>query len=334
GHEDLACKKLSADPSLSHSYAARIFCTARNGNWRTAALTYDTATAIGALPRFEIELLAQFLDAETISAAPPPIPNRLLTPLLFRLYESVGSPLSTRGLPRAYATADLRNTAGWKAEIEAAERLTRTGALPATRLLGLYTERKPAASGGVWDRVDAIQALDRALTDNVTDDIAVALPDAWKALQSMGLEVAFAQLFANRLQTSKLPTSARNQAFIITLLSPDYESATEILNRKTPRQSFLNSLAAGTPDFVLASTTLEKTIATAFSTTKASPEHQALLDQGKLGQAILVAANQLDHASIADTHDISGALSTLRAVGLEDTARRAALQLLILKDAE
>ena len=45
------------------------------------------------------------------------------SPLLFRLHEAIGEPLPTGALPRAYAVADLRDLAGWKPQLEAAERL-------------------------------------------------------------------------------------------------------------------------------------------------------------------------------------------------------------------
>ena len=57
-----------------------------------------------------------------------------MTPLLFRLHEAIGEPLPTGNLPRSYAVADLRDLAGWKPQLEAAERLAVTGALPANRL--------------------------------------------------------------------------------------------------------------------------------------------------------------------------------------------------------
>ena len=45
--------------------------------------------------------------------------------------EAIGTPLPTAPLPLAFAHSDLRHTAGWKARIEAAERLVRTGAVSA-----------------------------------------------------------------------------------------------------------------------------------------------------------------------------------------------------------
>jgi hypothetical protein len=51
--------------------------------------------------------------------------------------------------------------------LESADRGRRTadraGTIPPNVILGLYTEREPAASGGVWDRVEAFQDLTRPI---------------------------------------------------------------------------------------------------------------------------------------------------------------------------
>ncbi|MDJ0826678.1 MAG: hypothetical protein QNJ16_14340, partial [Rhodobacter sp.] len=155
GTEDAACAGLAAAPGLAPSMAARIFCLVRGGDWGAAALTLETARALGATTGAEDAALTRFLDPEIFEGAPPlPAPARP-DPLLFRLHEAIGEALPTANLPLAFAQADLRSNTGWKAQIAAAERLARTGAIDGNRLLGLYTDRLPAASGGVWDRVAA-----------------------------------------------------------------------------------------------------------------------------------------------------------------------------------
>lgn len=328
GVEDAPCEALAQNPVLTDRYSARIYCTARAGDWQTAALTFESAQALGLLSAVEADLLAQFLDPETIDTGPdlPPTPG--MTPLIFRLYEAMGRPMPTGGLPRAYAMADLRPTAGWKARIEAAERLARTGALPPNRLLGLYTERTPAASGGVWDRAKAIQSFDKALGSAQPERIAATLPAAWRAMREQGLHIVFADLFGQELLDNRLPDGpAADLALRIALLSPDYEQAAPKATKSHP---FLAGLAQGTPEAKLARSDMEQAITDAFATTGPSPDHAGLLNTGKLGQAILNAALQLDTAGPRGYAQITSALSTLRAVGLEDTARRAALQLLLL----
>lgn len=333
GDEDQACTMLRKRPALSSDYAARVYCTARAGDWNTAALTFETAHALGALEANEAELLAQFLDPELVGTSPQLAPPRTLSPLVFRLYEAVGAPLPTGGLPRAFAMTDLRGVSGWKAEIEAAERLTRTGALPATRLLGLYTERKPAASGGVWDRVAAIQAFDNALFRRDPAKVAETLPDAWQTARSQGLEVPFAQMFASALADLELPAELHDLAFRIALLSDAYESAAARFGPATRRERLLAGLAQGAPDMTEAQSPLERAIVAGFATGGAAPSHMPLLEAGKLGEAILTAGLQMGTGQPGSAPDITAAIATLRAVGLEDTARRAALQLLILGEA-
>ncbi|MHA7827338.1 MAG: hypothetical protein ACX93P_07220 [Roseovarius sp.] len=332
GTENAACKALADTPALSQRYDARIFCMARSGDWQTAALIYETALALDLLSATEADLLAQFLDPEMVGESHALAPPSDMTPLLFRLYEAIGEPLPTQGLPRAFAMADLRPSSGWKARIEAAERLTRTGALPPNRLLGLYTERSPAASGGVWDRVAAIQAFDQALSRGRRDAIADTLPDVWRKMREQRLSVSFAELYGKDLAAiSGLPAPARGLALRIALLSPDYETAAQGANPDDLAEAFLAGLARGAPPADLADTPLKEAIARAFEASGPARAHAGMLDSGKLGQAILTAALQLDEAGPRGFDDISKSLATLRAVGLEDTARRAGLQLLILE---
>lgn len=331
GDEDKPCTLLRARPTLSRDYAARVFCTARAGDWNTAALTLGTAIAIGAVDDGMADLLTQFLDPEMIDASVTLPPPSAPSPLVFRLFEAVGAPLPTRALPRAFAMADLRGTAGWKAELEAAERLARTGALPATRLLGLYTDRSPAASGGVWDRARAIQAFDRALFRRDPARIAETLPKAWATARAESLAVPFAQLFAAPLMDVDLPDAVRQTAFHIALLSPEYErAARHFEGGADKRDSLLAQIATGTATPDSATDQLTRAILDGLTATGASDRHAALLENGRLGEAVVLAAIDLGRAGQGTGRDATEALKTLRAVGLEDTARRAALQLLIL----
>lgn len=332
GTEDRACAALRQTPGLSDRLGARIFCLARAGDWRTAALIHYGATSLGALEEPDATLLALFLDPETIeTTAPPPTPEDV-TALQFRLFEAVGSARSTRNLPRAFAMADLRGTAGWKAEIEAAERLAQTGALAATQLLGLYTAREPAASGGVWDRVAGIQALDTALTENDAEAVADALPAAWAAAREMRLETVIAEIFAERLMGMTIPDRARARVLDIALLSPLYETAAQTLEPVTQRQRFAIGLAKGTPSDDRARTPVQSAIASGFAATGPAPEDRQLLDADRSGEAILSAATRLDARSAATRSGLGTGIATLRAIGLEDTARRASLQVLLLED--
>ncbi|WP_239520959.1 hypothetical protein [Pseudooceanicola aestuarii] len=333
GTEDEACTRLIAAPDLSPGYAEHIFCLARTGDWETAALTFGSVSALGLLDPSTEGLLLRFLDVgmdEDAVALPPP---SQITPLAFRLQEAIGEPLPAAALPRAFAMTDLRNVSGWKAEIEAAERLARTGAMPENRLLGVYSDRKPAASGGIWDRVAAIQRFDAAIQSRRDADRALAaLPEAWTAMRRAELEVPFSRLYGPALaRITPASGPARALAFRIALLSDDYEAAAGQLKPATPTERFLLGLTRGepAPDDVIGPRAAA--IARGFDLSRPLPRGiRAHLDAGRLGEAIVEAMALYTRAASGEWKDISDALATFRHVGLEDTARRAALQMMIL----
>ncbi|PJE34621.1 hypothetical protein CVM52_21310, partial [Pseudooceanicola lipolyticus] len=55
------------------------------------------------------------------------------------------------------------------------------------------------------------------------------------------------------------------------------------------------------------------------------------LADGRLGEAILIAMQYFDRGATGNPTDLTAALATFRSVGLEDIARRAALQVMLLE---
>ena len=326
GQEEAPCTALMQTPRLSASYAARVFCTARAGDWQAASLTLGTANALGLVTDEEDALLLRFLDPSLFEGEPILTVPRALTPLTFRLYEAIGEARPTAGLPLAFAHADLRERAGWKARLEAAERLARTAAVSENRLLGLYFEGKPSASGMIWDRVSALQAFDRAL--EAADPIALAdtLPAAWAAMQSVHLEVPFARLYGSRLLARPLTGTTARLARNIALLSPAYELAAG----KGP-EDFLAGLARGMPPRGAFGSPVERAISDAFHGAGVPQEISTMLARGQLGEVILAAMALMEDGALGNHAALTEALAIFRAVGLEDTARRAALQTLLLE---
>ncbi len=324
GQEDTACKALMTEPHLAPDYPSRIFCTARAGDWRAAALTLDTAKALGLVSEEMDALLLRFLDPELFEGEPLLVAANGATPLKFRLYEAIGEGQTTTTLPRPYAHADLRDTAGWKAQLEAAERLARTSALHENALLGIYTEREPAASGMIWDRVDALQAFDQAMTSGDIRAVSETLAGAWAAMQQVHLEVPFARLYGPQLLQMPLQGVTARLARDVALLSSDYERAA----RSGPRD-FLAGLALGNPQRS-PNDPLHRAIADAFHGAGVPQDISTLLARGQLGEGILTAMQLMDDGAQGDLSALTQALATLRAVGLEDTARRAALQVALL----
>lgn len=331
GQEDRACAAMRAAPDIAPTFPARIFCLARGGDWNAAALTLETARALGHVTDAEDELLARFLDPALAEEGPPlPAPARP-SPLIFRMHEAIGEPLPTATLPLAFAQADLRPTAGWKARIEAAERLARTGALSPNHLLGVWTERKPAASGGIWDRVAAIQAFDVAVLAGAPDLVAERLAPAWEAVAAAGLEVPFARIYGARLARLGLTGEAGALAFGIGLLSDEYEAIARARRPETAEEAFLIGLALGRLDGVTPPEGLATALAEGFGAPELSPNEALMLREGRLGEAILAAIDLLTGGAQGDIGGVTRALAILRQVGLGDAARKSALELLLLE---
>lgn len=319
--------------------AAAVFCQARGGDWEGADRSLAQARAGQAgIDAAYIDLLERFVDFDSHSGEGPPVMPENPSPLAWRLLEALGEPVATQGLPLAFAHADLRGTAGWRAQIEAAERLVRGGALPPNRLIGLYTERRAAASGGIWERVRRVQALDGALAQGDPAAVGAALLAVWPQIQEGELEVAFADLFARPLMAAGLSGPAAELAALVGLLSEDYELAALALEGTAtpPRLRRLAAIARGLPPDAarIGGGDAEAAVLGAFAapdpTAQTLPETLAArLAEGRLGEELLRALIRI--GASGDPRMLAEGLALLRHVGLEDIARRTALQALLLE---
>lgn len=319
--DDAVCARADTLSPDQVEFDLRVFCLARGGDWSAAAVLVQTAAVLGDISGDQALLLAQFLDPEIADAALPTGPLVDRTPLAFRMREAIGTPVTTIDLPLPYAVADLRPQVAWKAQLDAAERLASAGAIPANQLLGLYTLRVPAASGGVWERVEAVQALDAALEAADVAAAERAARAAMTGLAPMGLEVALADMFADRL--AALPTNSENAPTLrrLVALSGQYEA---VAGPEAPN-SLVRALALGdTSQVATTANGLEAALQTAFATPPAPYSGQAL------GADTLAAIADIEAARQGELGRLSDALRSLRGMGLEDIARRTALQLLLL----
>ena len=326
GTEDAACASLQDKPDVAPTPAARVFCLARSGDWSAAALTLNTGVALGDIDADTGALLARFLDPELFEGeADLETPDRV-TPLTFRMFEAIGAPLATANLPRAFSHADLRENVGWKGQLEAAERLARAGALADNRLIGLYTARVPAASGGVWDRARAVTAFNAALANGNNRGIDAAMLRLWREAQSIGVMVPLAQVYAPQLLASSADPTQR---FKWLLLSDSYEDASmdPTIAQTDP---FLAAVARGMPEDARADGIGYSLVRDAFG---AEPDAAlvTMAQDGRTGEAILRTIATVQQGIDGDPIAFQSGIATLRALGLEDVARRTSLQYLLLQ---
>jgi len=331
GREDEACLTMQANPKITLALPARIFCLARQGDWNAAALTLNSAQAIKALAPEELALVRNFLDIDggnPDSNLPSPI-----TPLVFRMTEAVGEPLPTFGLPLAFSVADIQANSGWKPQIEAAERLARSGALQAPRLMDIYNARKPAASGGVWDRVAVAQRLNAATRARDSAGVSALLLPAWQEFQRADMAYVFAQIFGPALVGLPLVGDVGGLAFDLILLSDGAELAARDWSPGTQENVFLRSIALGQVSNMRPEGLKSVAIWQAFQSLDRHDGDKKLIDDGKLGEAILRTILRLNETGGNDPVAITRSLAFLRSIGLERIARATALQILLLDGA-
>ena len=325
-----ACAAMAVNLDIAPSFSARIFCLAQSGDW-AAALSLGTGEALGRITTAEADLLARFLDPELFETARPVPTDVVPTPLSFQMRRALGERPDTTGLPLAFVHADLSNTVGWRARLDAAERLMRAGAIEPTQWIATYTtDRVPAASGAIWDRVNALQTFDAALVAQDTAQIDRHLAPAWAAVTEADLGVAFATVYAERLLQLPLTGQAATTARRVGLLSPLHEYVAQNNTPQTDIERFAFGIARGLAPPPRQTDDLYTTaIAAAFANPPPSHRYAWFIENNRLGEALLRAALVLSTPG-ADPDDVTDALALYRSVGLEGVARNAALQMLLL----
>lgn len=290
GDKSRACHIMNNTPGIAPSFAARIFCLAQTGDWAAAAISLYGAEALQLIPEDQVVLLTHFLDDAFVDSGVDLDLPAAVSPLDFRIREAIGQPLPTAPLPIAFAHSDLRVNNGWKARLEAAERLARAGAIPAGDLRSIYAEQKPAASGGVWERAGAMRTLEAALA---ADDPAAALPAAFDQFRRADMADVLAAMIATDLPEGGSGRAAEITAWLRQwqgLLVADPVQPPEILTSAPP--------------------------ATAPDTRK--------------GEALLEAMADIDAALDGDLARAGRGLQMLRAFGLKSDADLAQAQISLL----
>lgn len=330
------CAALRQNPSLSPTLPARVFCLARGGDWNAAEITLTLGQQVGSIPAAEEALLARFLDPEIFEEEEgPPVPDPL-TPLDFLMREAVGLPRPSGALPLAFLHPDLDPHAPMRNHVEAAERLAVSGALGPAGLFAAYRSGVPAASGGLWSRAAAVQALDAGLEGDGGAALGPLVLAADSLLTERGLRVALAAEYSGRLarvDAGKLDPAARASVAELLLLAGAPDAARQAFGTPDARFAALLAIAGAGPvpgasAGDLADAALSGLNAPAPDDDGATPM-AGLLAEGRQGQAILAALDLVEAGPAVDPRALRTALAALGDAGQEESARRIALQTLL-----
>ena len=321
------CDPVFQNTEIKDLQAELIYCYARKGDWLTAHLILKTEEVLGDLTIHEISLLDRYLEVDfnvDLNALLPPPES--ITPLEYRLYEAIGEPIPAEYLPIQYSQSDLSGENGWRAQVIAAERLSLTGAIPENQILGIYTNHSPGVSGGMWDRVKVINDLDAALDSK--ENFEEYFQDAWKVFKQTNQLTVFAKLFGLRVFEKNLSPKSKKIAANLLLLTNNFKLTEGYWDPSDIRFG----LTTGDFSQVKVSDETEKIIFQIFTEPSLPFLVEQKLNQGKLGEVILNALLQFEMGIEGNLKDLSESLSTLNLIGLETTARRAALTHLVLKN--
>lgn len=334
GDEAKACSKMDRTPGVAPSFEARVFCLALGGDWAAAALVFHGAEAMGQLDPEMAKLLAHFLDDSYSDSADALQPPAIVTPLALRMHEAIGQPLSSQSLPLAFALSDLDGNGGWKAQLDAAERLARAGAIPASQLRAIYVLQGPAASGGVWDRAAGIQKLADAVSARDTAAVAEALPAAFDLMKKAGLGPALADMMGAELGAMPLEGKAGQIALWLALQAGQPQVLFETSGDVTPFDAWLLALASGKnapppPDDPLSerAATLSLALQGPMQT-----EGSAVNPPGsgnQKGRALLEAISDTDAGLDGDIARAARGVSALVALNQSEIARQAVVELIL-----
>jgi hypothetical protein len=281
--------------------------------------------------------LARFLDPDLFEEEPePPMPEPL-TALDFLMREAVGLSRPPGALPLAFLHPDLDPHAPMRSRIDAAERLVLSGAIAYPELFAAYRSGVPAASGGLWDRALAVQALDAGLEARDPQALGPLILAADAALSARGLRVALARDYAgrlSRLDPATLPADARPALAELLLLAGAIDAARHAAGpAPEPRFAALFAIAGtGQPPAAVEGELLAAALAGLTARTATDDREErlaALLASGRQGQAILAALDLLQAGPGVDPPALRAALLTLSLAGQGASARSIALQTLL-----
>ena len=333
--EAQACEVMDRTPGVAPSFPARIFCLALGGDWAAAALVFHGAEIMGRIDPQMATLLAHYLDDGYADSATELVPPQVVTPLELRLHEAIGQPLPSTSLPLPFALADLDENAGWKAQLEAAERLARAGAIPASQLRRIYLEQRPAASGGVWDRVSAVQALDAALARRDSAAVEKTLPAAHASMIAAGLGAALADMVGAELGAMGLDGRPGQMALWLALEAGQPQVVADPPADAAPFDLWLLGFAAGEPETTPPPGKGEQRAAILFPAFLGPSEGNVpaaaadLIQGNRRGEALLAAIADTDAGLDGDLGRAAQGLRSLRALGQHEIARQAAVELIL-----
>jgi hypothetical protein len=184
-----------------------------------------------------------------------------------------------------------------------------------------------------------VQALDAALAAGDAAAIGAALAEADRALAERGLRVVLARALPSRWprSTRGLDAGTRGRLFELLLLAEAYEAAGLAAGLEPDRRTRVLLALAGLPqagDPTEGAEPRERAALAGMTLVAPAGDRERhlarLLEEGRQGEALLEVLELLAEGPQVDPPALQAALWTLRQAGLVASARKIALQTLLL----
>jgi hypothetical protein len=328
-----SCDRFAENPALAPTLPIRVFCLARSGDWDAAALTLSVGIEIGDVGAEQGELLTMFLDPHLFEDSHEPLVPAELSAFDFVIREALALPRPEGTLPLAFLHADLVRDAPMRHRIEASERLIRTTAITPTQLFAAWRAGRPAASGGIWDRAAAVQALDAAITLGGRADIIASFKTLMAHCSEPSLAAAVAREYWPALIALE-PGPDAQEIFDALLLAGQSDAAALWLPPGDAVAALALGLAGQDVSVDFRDNPKAAALLAGFSDradlSSRGQELGQLLDSGQRGEALLGALALLTDTGL-DPREIPGAINVLRRAGFEKSARAIAVETLLFE---
>lgn len=325
-HPSRACAPAAENPRIAARTEVRIYCLAQNGDWPAAAVTLSLGASLGDLSPEYNDLLSVFLDRELFEGQVIG-PAGQITPLSFHLRQELDAPARSRSLPLPYLQNLLAGYAGWKTRLEAAERLARAGVSAPDYLLSLYQEGRPSASGGVWERARAVQGLMAARDASAFEK---HLNDAIEEMGPRGLWPVLGSILTHAHIPNGLSNDTRRNLARMLLLSHDNKLSEPYLDALD--DCLLVALVRDELDGCAPTDPLRLAMLNAFLLGDLSDERSDMIDNDRVGEAVLLALNALEDGPRTPHVIVQDSLATLTRAGFTTEAQHLAIEILILSE--
>ena len=147
-------------------------------------------------------------------------------------------------------------------------------------------------------------------------------------MRAVGLEAVLAQMFGARLVRLDLPPRSAATAQALALIAG--EPVPVRAGGLDPRLAFATALVRNEPPAVAAPDALASALMAGLAQDRLPDRYAPLVARKRLGEALLMALETLAAGRTADPAHAGDAIALLRHAGLDDVARQAAAQILLM----